>query len=273
MPNIGPNQRQPRVALVTGAASGIGQRIAESLATQGARVLVLDRDREGAHVVVEDIRTAGGEAAACIADLSDLQALRDRVSTGFDAFGPPDILINNAAVAAMVPAAECPLDHWNLNLAVNLTAPLLLMQQVLPHMKAAGWGRIVNIASISAMRAGTGRMAYGTTKAGLIAMSRQFAIETADHGITVNVVAPGPVDTPLARANHTPATRETFAARVPMHRYGTTDEITAGVLFFASEAASFITGQTLAIDGGFVAAGVLVPDLFKTEPPAALETA
>jgi NAD(P)-dependent dehydrogenase (short-subunit alcohol dehydrogenase family) len=250
--------------LVTGAASGIGRCIAEKLAIeQGAHVYVLDRDADGAASVVEGIHAIGGSAAACIADLANVQALRTALPALLSPFGAPEILVNNAAVAAMVPASDCALAHWELSIAVNLTAPMLLMQHVLPHMKSRGWGRIVNIASISAMRAGTGRMAYGTSKAGLIAMSRQFAVEVADRGITVNVVAPGPVDTPLARANHSAATRAMYGDRVPMRRYGTSEEIAAGVLFFSSEEASYVTGQTLAIDGGFVASGVLVPDLFK----------
>jgi NAD(P)-dependent dehydrogenase (short-subunit alcohol dehydrogenase family) len=164
----------------------------------------------------------------------------------------------------MVSAAECPLEDWQATMAVNVTAPMLLMQHALPHMRQKGWGRIVNVASISGLRAGTGRMAYGTSKAALIAMTAQFAVEVADWGVTVNAIAPGPVDTPLVQANHTAATRSIYGDRIPMHRYGTPQEIANGILFLASEQASYITGQTLAIDGGFTAAGVLVPDLFPS---------
>jgi NAD(P)-dependent dehydrogenase (short-subunit alcohol dehydrogenase family) len=175
--------------------------------------------------------------------------------------GPPDILVNNAGISAMIRAEECSLEQWQAMVNVNVTAPMLLMQHALSHMKQKGWGRIVNIASISGIRAGTGRMPYGTSKAALIAMSRQFAIEAAPWGITVNSIAPGPVDTPLARANHSAETRDTYKEMVPMRRYGTPDEVADAIVFLASEQASYITGQTLAVDGGFVAAGILVDDL------------
>lgn len=263
-------QTSSRVALVTGAASGIGRCVAENLAlVHGARVYVLDRDADAATGVVRAIAADGGRANACIVDLGDGTALRERLPFLTTEFGVPDILVNNAAVAGMVPAVDCSLDQWQATMAVNVTAPMLLMQYVLPHMRRAGWGRIINVASISALRAGTGRMAYGTSKAALIAMTAQFAVEVAHWGVTVNAIAPGPVDTPLARANHSPATRAMYGDRVPMRRYGTPEEVAAGVLFFASEQASYITGQTLSVDGGFVASGVLVPDLFDKNSSAA----
>ncbi|MNV62353.1 3-oxoacyl-[acyl-carrier-protein] reductase FabG [compost metagenome] len=174
--------------------------------------------------------------------------------------------MNNAGISAMVPAMECSLGQWQTMMAVNLTAPLLLMQYALAHMRAQGWGRIVNISSISGLRAGTGRLAYGTSKAGLIAMTSQFAIEAAAWGVTVNSIAPGPVDTPLALANHSTETRSTYVDMVPMRRYGAPDEIADGIVFLCSEQASYITGQTLAIDGGFVAAGILVHELYDKSP-------
>lgn len=267
-------QHSSRVALVTGAGSGIGQCVAEGLAlAQGARVYVLDKNADAAATVVDKIRAAGGQAKICVVDLADGPALRDALPALTTEFGAPDILINNAAMAAMIPAEECSLEHWQLTMAVNVAAPMLLMQHVLPHMRLAGWGRIVNLASISALRAGTGRMAYGTSKAALVAMTKQFAVETAEFGITVNSIAPGPVDTPLARANHSESTRAAYDDMVPMRRYGTPEEIANGVLFLASEQASYITGQTIAIDGGFVAAGMLVRDLFNQTPTAARESA
>ena len=260
---------QSRVALVTGAGSGIGRCVAEGLSLeQGASVYVLDKDAEAADAVVRGINAAGGRAITCVLDLSDGPALRQALPALTADFGAPDIIVNNAGMAAMVPAAECSLEHWQLTMAVNVTAPMLLMQHALPHMRQVGWGRIVNVASISGLRAGTGRMAYGTSKAALIAMTRQFAVEVADWGITVNAIAPGPVDTPLVQANHSIETRSTYGDMVPMRRYGTPEEIANGVLFLASDQASYITGHTLAIDGGFTAAGVLVHDLFDKSPAA-----
>lgn len=259
---------RPRVALITGAGSGIGRCVAESLAlVHSARVYVLDRDADAAASVVRGITNAGGQARACVVDLADAPALREALPALTAEFGAPDILVNNAAIAAIVPAADCSLEHWQATIGVNVTAPMLLMQHALPHMRQAGWGRIVNVASISGLRAGTGRMAYGTSKAALIAMTAQFAVEVADWGVTVNAIAPGPVDTPMARANHNAETRAAYADKVPMHRYGSIQEIANGILFLASEQASYITGQTLAIDGGFVAAGVLVSDPSPSKPP------
>jgi NAD(P)-dependent dehydrogenase (short-subunit alcohol dehydrogenase family) len=259
-----------RVALVTGAASGIGRCVAESLAIkQGARVYVLDKDADAAAAVVHGINSAGGHAKICVVDLADAPGLCEALPSLTAEFGPPDILVNNAGIAAMVAAADCSLDHWQTTMAVNVTAPMLLMQYALPHMRQRGWGRIVNVASISGLRAGTGRMPYGTSKAALIAMTRQFAVEVAEWGVTVNAVAPGPVDTPIVQGNHSAATRVAYGNLVPMRRYGTSEEIAYGVLFLASEQASYITGHTLAIDGGFVAAGVLVSDPLdkpKTQP-------
>lgn len=251
-----------RVALVTGASSGIGRRVAERLALDcGARVYVLDRDAASAAEVVHGITNAGGKATEVVFDLADIEGLRSVLPSLLTAFGAPQILINNAAIAGLVPAVECSIDQWQTTMAVNVTAPMLLMQYALPHMRQAGWGRIVNLVSIAALRAGTGRMAYGASKAALMSMTAQFAVEVGEWGVTVNAIAPGPIDTPLARANHSPATRAFYGDRVPMRRYGTPEEVAAGVLFFASEEASYITGQTLSIDGGFVAAGVLVSDI------------
>ena len=265
---------RPHVALVTGAGSGIGRCVAEGLALgHGAQVYVLDKNDEAAAAVVRGINQAGGRAKTCVVDLADGPGLRQALPALLVEFGAPDIVVNNAGIAAMFPAAECPLEHWQLTMAVNVTAPMLLMQHALPHMRQRGWGRIVNVASISGLRAGTGRMAYGTSKAALIAMTRQFAVEVAEWGVTVNAIAPGPVDTPLVQANHSSSTRAAYGDMVPMRRYGTPEEIANGVLFLASDQASYITGQTLAIDGGFVAAGVLVPDLFDQKPTAPRSTA
>lgn len=255
-----------RVALVTGAASGIGRRAAEKLALKGARVYVLDKDAEAAAAVVHGINGNGGCAKACVVNLADGPGLRNALPELMVKFGAPDILVNNAGVAPLVAAADCSLESWQLTVAVNITAPMILMQYVLPHMRQAGWGRIVNVASISGLRAGTGRMAYGTSKAALIAMTRQFAIETGPWGITANAIAPGAIDTPLAQMSHSSETREAYGRMVPMRRYGSTDEVADSIVFLCSEEASYITGQTLAIDGGFVAAGMLVTNLVDKNP-------
>lgn len=265
-------QHSSRIALVTGAASGIGRKIAERLAlNDGAYVCVVDRDRIAATETVDTILTRGGRASAFIADLSDTQAVQSMLADVDRQLGTPDIVINNAGIAATIPALEYPLAHWQLTLAINVTTPFLILQHCLHGMKQKGWGRVVNIASISGVRAGTGRLGYGTSKAALIAMTRQFAIEAAEWGVTVNAVAPGPVLTPLIKDMHGGDTADTYANLVPMHRYGTTDEIAHAVTFLASEDATYITGETLAVDGGFLASGLVVRNLFDT-PKAATGT-
>jgi NAD(P)-dependent dehydrogenase (short-subunit alcohol dehydrogenase family) len=261
-------QHSGRVAMVTGAASGIGRQTAQQLAVdEGASVYVVDRDAAGAVKTAAEIRDAGGRAHEVVIDLADIETLSRTIATLTEAFGPPDILVNNAGVVATIAASGFPLDLWNTTMAVNVTAPMLLIQHALQHMQKKGWGRIVNIASISGVRAGTGRLAYGTSKAALIALTKQFAIEAAETGVTVNAVAPGPVDTPMVRRLQRDADKAVYAEMIPMRRYATPQEIADSVLFLASERSAYITGHTLAVDGGFLAGGVLLRNLFD-QPPA-----
>ena len=256
-------QHADKVALVTGAASGIGREIARQLAlVDGARVYVADRDAIGASETVEEILAEGGQAKALTVDLGNIPELQAHMSKLTVAYGPPDILVNNAGIVATIPALDYPMDHWNLTMAVNVTAPMLLAQHALRHMCAKRWGRVINIASISGVRAGSGRLAYGTSKAAVIALTKQFAIEVAQAGVTVNAVAPGPIETPLVARLLPSADRDFYSNLNPMRRFGEPKDIASAVLFLASTQAGFITGETLAVDGGFLAAGVLVHDLF-----------
>jgi NAD(P)-dependent dehydrogenase (short-subunit alcohol dehydrogenase family) len=165
--------------------------------------------------------------------------------------------VNNAGIATTAPVSELPLERWNSTMAVNVTGALLMTQSAIPLMKKGGWGRIVNISSISGVRASAGRIAYGTSKAAIIGLTRQLAIELAPDNITVNSVAPGPVDTATARALHTELTRQSYVRMIPMRRYGRPEEIAAAVSFLCSEDASYITGHTIPVDGGYLAAGVI----------------
>jgi NAD(P)-dependent dehydrogenase (short-subunit alcohol dehydrogenase family) len=174
-----------------------------------------------------------------------------------DHLGRCDVLVNNAGIASTAPLSELPLERWESTIAVNVTGALLTTQHAVPLMRNRGRGRIVNISSISGVRASAGRIAYGTSKAAIIGLTRQLAIELATDNITVNSVAPGPVDTDLTRAVHTDATRQSYLRLVPMNRYGRPEEIAAAVSFLCSEDASYITGHTIPVDGGFLAAGVL----------------
>jgi 3-oxoacyl-[acyl-carrier protein] reductase len=149
------------------------------------------------------------------------------------------------------------LERWNSTIAINVTGALLMTQHAIPLMKRGSRGRVVNISSISGVRASAGRMAYGTSKAAIIGLTRQLAIELAADNITVNAVAPGPVDTATARAVHTELTRESYLRLIPMKRYGRPEEVAAAVSFLCSADASYITGHTIPVDGGYLAAGVL----------------
>jgi len=260
-PDSGKTAPTSRVALVTGGGSGIGRALVQALALDcGASVYVLDRDAHAVQTLVHELAQAGARASACVLDLADTESLQQNLPAQITAFGPPDILVNNAGIAATASVLDQALAHWQQTFAINVTAPMLLSQFVLAHMRAQGWGRIVNVASISGLRAGTGRLAYGSSKAALIHMTRQLAIEVAEWGITVNAVAPGPVDTPMATALHSQATRAMYCRQTPMRRYGTPQEIVRAILFFLGGQADYITGHTLPVDGGFMAAGALVHD-------------
>jgi NAD(P)-dependent dehydrogenase (short-subunit alcohol dehydrogenase family) len=262
-------QHSGRIALVTGGASGIGLQVARDLARLGAQVCIADRNGEAAAEAVRSIEATGGHASSWCVDLADMEAVQAMLAR----LPVIDILINNAGIVSTQPASSVTLTQWNTTLAVNLTAPMLLTQHVLPGMQGKGWGRVVNVSSISGVRAGTGRLAYGTSKAALIAMTGQFAIETAEWGVTVNAIAPGFVDTPMLRTLHGSSKRSTYLDVCPMNRFCSADEVSSAVLFFSSDASAFITGQTLGVDGGYLASGLFMRNLFDipaaTPAPAA----
>ncbi|MBM3645229.1 MAG: SDR family oxidoreductase [Alphaproteobacteria bacterium] len=249
-----------KVALVTGAARGIGRATAARFRAEGWRVAMLDVLGETLRTTVGELG-GGEELLALEADLADPDAIAAAVDRTMARFGRIDALVNNAGIAIFKPMLDVTLAEWQRVLAINLTAPFLLSQTVAPIMRDQGGGAIVNITSISGLRASTLRVAYGTSKAALAHLTLQQAVELGEVGIRVNAVAPGPVDTAMAKAVHTPAIRTDYHDHIPLNRYGLETELADAVFFLCSERASYITGQVLAVDGGFDAAGVGLPTL------------
>ena len=250
-----------KVAIVTGAAGGLGLAIAERLAADGAAVVVADVDSAGCEAARDAIIARGGRALAQRADVSDAGEVAALIARTREQFGRLDILVSNAGIGGTHAFLDEPIEHWNRVLAVNLTGVFLCGQAAARVMVEQRAGRIVNIASISGARAGSGRTAYGTAKAGVIQLTKQMALELGPLGITVNAVAPGPVETALTLRDHTPETRTAYQARIPLERYGTPQEIAAAVAFLASAEAAYVNGQTLFVDGGFTAAGMIARDV------------
>ncbi len=249
-----------KVALVTGAARGIGLAIAQKFLAENYRVALLDIDAETLAQTAEAWRGREG-VLPVVGDVSDPQQVQAAVAQIAAHFGRIDALVNNAGVAVFKPILETSFADWTRILATNLSGPFLMTQACASVMLGNGGGAVVNIASISGLRASTLRVAYGTSKAALIHLTKQQAVELGDAGIRVNCVAPGPVETAMAQQVHSADIRTSYRDAIPLARYGTVHEIAEAVAFLCSEGASFINGQTLAVDGGFDAAGVGLPSL------------
>lgn len=246
-----------RVAAVTGAGRGIGAAIAEALAAAGAKVVVSDIAREAADALASRLTAAGLVSVSCrtnIADPAEAQALVDCAVKAFDRI---DILVNNAGIAVTVPFLDLTLADWQRVIDVNLTGTFLCAQAAARVMVQQRYGRIINITSISGQRAGSLRAAYGASKAAVELLTKQIAVELGAQGITCNAIAPGPIETEMARRLHDQATRDAYALHVPTRRYGTPEEIAAAAVFLASEDSGYINGHVLNVDGGFATAGII----------------
>lgn len=243
-----------KTALVTGAARGIGLAIAKGFLAEGWRVVMLDRAAEtlrAAHAAL-----ASNAAHMLIADVSSPADVSRAVAETEALAGRLDALVNNAGLADFGPMLETSHETWAEIMATNLTGPFLTVNAAARLLSRDGGGAVVNIGSISGLRGSTLRVAYGTSKAALTHLTKQQAVELGEIGVRVNLVAPGPVETEMAKKVHSPAIRADYRDAIPLARYGAEEEIANAVVFLCSKRASYITGQTLAVDGGFDAAGI-----------------
>jgi NAD(P)-dependent dehydrogenase (short-subunit alcohol dehydrogenase family) len=253
-----------KVALVTGAARGIGLATAKRFLAEGWRVALLDIEGELLHAALTALPSPAS-VLALRCDVSEAAQVAAALAEIETRFGRLDALVNNAGVAVFAPLLDTCDEDWNQVLAVNLTGPFLCTKAAVPLMRAHGGGAIVNITSISAVRASTLRSAYGTSKAGLAHLTKQLAVELASFNIRVNGVAPGPVDTAMAKQVHTPEIRADYHDAIPLNRYGLEEELAEAIFFLSCERSSYITGQILAVDGGFDAAGIGLPTLRRAQ--------
>ena len=256
------NESTSPVAVVTGGARGIGLAIAQWFLAHGYRVALLDIDEKTLKATDAKLNDAA-HVLALHCDVSRPEQVNASVRKIAQHFGRIDALVNNAGIAVFKPILETTFEEWRAVLGTNLDGAFLCTHACAPVMKKTGGGSVVNIASISGLRASTLRVAYGTSKAALIQLTKQYAVELGTVGIRVNAVAPGPVETEMAKLVHSVAIRSDYHDVIPLERYGTTEEIAAAVGFLCSDAASYINGQVLAVDGGFEAAGVGLPTLRK----------
>lgn len=246
-----------KVALVTGGRRGMGKAHALALAAQGARVAVTDIDAGGCEAVAAEIAAKGGEAIGLRLDVANAPEADRVFGEVAERFGRLDILVNNAGIYAPKPALEMSEQEWDRTIAINLKGEFLCAQRAARQMAQQQWGRIINIASIASGQVGVGiggGAHYTASKGGVIGMTETLAIEWAPLGINVNVIAPGAVDTPMVQAaGMSPEAMRGLLLRVPLGRMGRPEEVSAMVVFLASEEASYITGATFYVDGGWLA--------------------
>jgi NAD(P)-dependent dehydrogenase (short-subunit alcohol dehydrogenase family) len=240
-----------RVAIVTGGTRGIGRSLAEGFVCAGAKVVVASRKAESCAETEAHLTAMGGEAIGVPTHMGDLDALQALVDTTVERFGGIDIIVNNAANALTQPLGEFTLDAWNKSYDVNLRGPVFLVQYALPYLKASDHAAVVNVISAGAFLASSQQSMYAGAKAALMAFTRAQAREWAPHGIRVNALAPGTIDTDMVRSNP-PDAQARMAAASPMNRAAHPDEMIGPVMFLVSDAGSFMTGQVVLADGGMV---------------------
>ena len=244
-----------RVALVTGGAGGIGRAVAEQLAGLGAGVAVADIDAKGAEAVASELGADGAMGVGV--DIADPESAEAMAAAVEGRFGRLDILVHSAGVGLVKGFLETTPEEWRRLIDIDLSGSFYCAQAAARMMKERGYGRIVLVSSISGLRGGTGRAAYGAAKAGVVGLVKVMALELGPHGITANALAPGPVETAMTADMHSDEARRVYHEKLPLDRYGTPEEMAFTAAFLSSEQAGYVTGQVVGVDGGFLAAGVI----------------
>lgn len=247
-----------QTVFVTGGASGIGLAIADAVLEQGWRAIVVDRDEQNLEQSRRALTQSGHDVHFLQLDIADEAAVQQAVERCEEQIGPITGLVNAAGIAKDVPALETSADLFRTILDVNVVGSFVTSREIGKRMCKRGKGTVVNIASVSGIRGNIGRVAYGASKGAVITMTQVMAVELAASGVRVNAIAPGPIDTPLVREIHTERVRAEWIERVPQRRYGEPSEIASMAIFLLDDVnAGFVTGQTICVDGGFTAAGLL----------------
>jgi len=252
-----------QAAIVTGAGQGIGRAIALRFAQEGADIGVLDINQGSAESVAADARALGRRAVVATADVSDPEAVRSAVRDVVGELGRVDVLVNNAGVETRAAFLDITPDEWRRQLDVNLSGTFFCMQAAAHEMATRGYGRIVNVSSVAGLIGPIDLAAYGAAKAGIVGLTRAAALDLADHGITVNAIAPGPIETDLMLGVWTAEALRERPQHGAIARFGTVDEIAHTALFLASPDSGFITGVTVAVDGGASAAGAYMVEKYR----------
>lgn len=246
-----------KIALITGGARGIGFATAQTFLREGAKIVIADINQAGAEEAAQWLEPAKENILALGVNVADPESVQQMMTAIVDRFQRLDLLLNNAGVGGNIPFLDTSLEDWNRIINVNLTGAFLVAQAAARQMVKNGGGKIVNITSLSGQRGGNGRAAYGSAKAGLDLLTRVMAVELSPYHINVNAIAPGAIETEMAKFAHDDETRKAYHYLIPMDRYGEPQEIADAALFLCSEESRYLQGHTLNVDGGFLAAGLM----------------